>query len=76
MEAERRPVGDDAPPVGALPPVAAGDGAVFEVTEDDGHESPWKRRSKIAELGLVGSGGGEELNSRTTENSDIQMTLI
>ncbi|TMS21824.1 Pleckstrin homology domain-containing family A member 1, partial [Larimichthys crocea] len=52
VEAERRPVGDDAPPVGALPPVAAGDGAVFEVTEDDGHESPWKRRSKIAELGL------------------------
>ncbi|KAG8008863.1 Pleckstrin-like proteiny domain-containing family A member 1 [Nibea albiflora] len=69
VEAERRPVGDDAPPVGTLPPIAAGDGAVFEVTEDGGHGSPWKRR-------LVGSGGGEELNSHTTEKADIQMTLI
>lgn len=65
---------DDAPPFGALPPVAAGDGAVFKVTEED--ESPWKRRSEIARLGFVGSGDGEELDSRTTENSDLQMTLM
>ncbi|TKS89351.1 Pleckstrin -like proteiny domain-containing family A member 1 [Collichthys lucidus] len=64
VEAERRPVGDDAPPVGALPPVAAGDGAVFEVTEDDGgHGSPWKRRSKIAELGLRRRSSAHQLNA-------------
>ncbi len=74
VEAEWRPVSDDAPPFGALPSVAAGDGAVFKVMEEN--ESPWKRRSEIARLGFVDSGGGEELKSRTTENSDLQMTLI
>lgn len=74
VEAEWRPVRDDAPPLGALPPVTAGDGAVFQVVEEN--ESPWKRRSEIARLGFVDSGGGEELKSRTTENSDLQMTLI
>ncbi len=67
-------VSDDAPPFGALPPVAAGDGAVFKVTEEE--ESPGKRRSEVARLGFVGSGDGEELDSRTTENSDLQMTLM
>lgn len=74
VEAERRPDRDGAPAFGALPPVAAGDGAVVEVTEENG--SPWKRRSEMARLGFVGSGGGQELNSRTTEKSDLQMTLI
>ncbi|KAL7371717.1 hypothetical protein ABVT39_004003 [Epinephelus coioides] len=74
VEAERRSVGDDAPAAGTLTPVAAGDGAVFEVTELD--KSPWKRRSEIARLGLVDGDGEEELNSRTTENSDMQITLI
>lgn len=74
VEAERRPVRDDAPPFGALPPVAAGDGAVFKVTEEI--ESPWKRRSEIARLGFVDGDGGEQLNSRPTENSDLHMTLI
>ncbi|XP_036937511.1 pleckstrin homology domain-containing family A member 1 isoform X1 [Acanthopagrus latus] len=74
VEAERRPVRDDAPPIGALPPVAAGDGAVFKVTEEI--ESPWKRRSEIARLGFVDGDGGEQLNSRPTENSDLQMTMI
>lgn len=72
MEAERCPVGDDAPPHGSLPPVAAGDGAVVKVTREE--ESPWKRRSEIARLGSDSSGG--ELSSRTTENSDLQMSLI
>ncbi|XP_029312101.1 pleckstrin homology domain-containing family A member 1 isoform X1 [Cottoperca gobio] len=74
VEAEWRPACDDALTFGALPPVAAGDGAVVEVAEEE--ESPWKRRSEIARLGFVGSGGGEELNSRTTKTSDLQMTLI
>ncbi|XP_070708460.1 pleckstrin homology domain-containing family A member 1-like isoform X1 [Pempheris klunzingeri] len=72
VEAEWRPVRDDAPPFGALPPVAAGDGAVLKVTEEN--ESPWKRRSEIARMGL--DGDGEEQNSRTTDSSDLQMTLI
>ncbi|KAM9336705.1 pleckstrin homology domain-containing family A member 1-like [Symphorus nematophorus] len=77
VEAERRPVRDDAPPFGALPPVTAGDGAVFKVMEEEENGSPWKRHSEIARLGFGGGGGsGEELNSRTTENSDMQMTLI
>lgn len=78
MEAERRPVGDDAPPRGSLPPVAAGDGAVVKVTreEEEEEESPWKRRSEIAWLGCDGSSGEEELRSRTVENSDLQMSLI
>ncbi|XP_031699717.1 pleckstrin homology domain-containing family A member 1 isoform X1 [Anarrhichthys ocellatus] len=71
VEAERRPLRDDAPPLGALPPVTAGDGAVAKVTED---QWPWKPHS---EMGFNGGGGGEEeLNSRTTEKSDMQMTLI
>ncbi|KAM6898617.1 pleckstrin homology domain-containing family A member 1-like isoform 2-T2 [Lycodopsis pacificus] len=71
VEAERRPLRDDAPPLGALPPLAAGDGAVAKVTEG---RSPWKRRS---EMGFNGGGGGEEeLNGRTTEKSDMQMSLI
>ncbi|XP_035522709.1 pleckstrin homology domain-containing family A member 1 [Morone saxatilis] len=74
VEAEWCPVRDVAPPVSALPPVAAGDSADFKVTEEE--ESLWKRRSEIARLGFVGSGGGEELNSRTTEKSDLQITLI
>lgn len=79
MEAERRPVGDDAPPRGSLPPVAAGDGAVVKVTreeEEEEEESPWKRRSEIAWLGCDGSSSEEELRSRTVENSDLQMSLI
>ncbi|XP_026171452.1 pleckstrin homology domain-containing family A member 1 isoform X3 [Mastacembelus armatus] len=64
---ERRPVCDDAPPFGALPPVAAGDGAVVQVMKAD--ESLLKRRN-------VGSGGGEELNRHTTERSDLHVTLI
>ncbi|XP_026171451.1 pleckstrin homology domain-containing family A member 1 isoform X2 [Mastacembelus armatus] len=67
VEAERRPVCDDAPPFGALPPVAAGDGAVVQVMKAD--ESLLKRRN-------VGSGGGEELNRHTTERSDLHVTLI
>lgn len=74
LEAERRPVHDDAPPSGTLPPVAAGDGPVFKVMEEN--KSPWKRRREIARLGLVGSRGGDELNSCPTENSDLQITLI
>ncbi|XP_044034545.1 pleckstrin homology domain-containing family A member 1 isoform X3 [Siniperca chuatsi] len=74
VEAEWRPVRDDTPPFGTVPPVAAGDGAVFKVTEEN--ESQWKRRGEITRLGFVGSGGGEELNSRATENSDLKMTLI
>ncbi|XP_029383628.1 pleckstrin homology domain-containing family A member 1 isoform X1 [Echeneis naucrates] len=62
VEAERRPVRDDAPPYGALPPVAAGDGADLKVMVAVGDESLWKRRSKMAQLGLVGGEGEEELN--------------
>ncbi|KAM3591978.1 uncharacterized protein V6R79_010699 [Siganus canaliculatus] len=75
VEAERwRPVRGDAPPPGALPPLAAGDGADFQVME----ESPWKRRSDLSRLGLDGGSGaaGDELNGRTTEKPDVQMTLI
>nr|XP_046233335.1 pleckstrin homology domain-containing family A member 1 isoform X1 [Scatophagus argus]XP_046233336.1 pleckstrin homology domain-containing family A member 1 isoform X1 [Scatophagus argus] len=75
VAAEWRPVCDDAPPVSALPPVAAGDGAIFEVTEGE-NESPWKRRSEISRLGFVNSRGGEEPSSCTNENSDLQITLI
>ncbi|XP_022599032.1 pleckstrin homology domain-containing family A member 1-like isoform X1 [Seriola dumerili] len=75
VEAERRSVRDDAPPFGALPPVAAGDGAVLKVTGAE-DESLWKRRSEMAKLGFVGSGGEEELNRHTTENSDVSITLI
>lgn len=72
VEAKRRPVGDAAPPLGALPPVTAGDGAVFKVT--DVNESPWKQHGEINQLGFVG--GGEKLNTRPTENSDLNVTLI
>lgn len=74
LEAERHPVRDDAPPLSTLPPVAAGDGPVLKVMEEE--TSPWKRRSEVDGLGLVGSGGGAELRGCTTENSDLQMTLI
>ncbi|XP_034413938.1 pleckstrin homology domain-containing family A member 1-like [Cyclopterus lumpus] len=60
---------DDAPPPAALPPpVAAGDVAVAEVTEENRHRGNARPRS-------VG-GGEEELNSRATEKSDMQITLI
>ncbi|XP_045925242.1 pleckstrin homology domain-containing family A member 1 isoform X1 [Micropterus dolomieu] len=72
VEAKRRPVGDAAPPLGALPPVTAGDGAVFKVTEVN--ESPWKQHGEINQLGFVG--GGEKLNTRPAENSDLNVTLI
>ncbi|XP_069016027.1 pleckstrin homology domain-containing family A member 1 isoform X1 [Embiotoca jacksoni] len=65
VEAERRSVRDGAPPPSTLPPVAAGDGAVFQVTE----EESWRSRDEIEEE--------EELNrQRPTEKSDMQMTLI
>uniref|UniRef100_UPI0037E99DFB pleckstrin homology domain-containing family A member 1-like isoform X1 n=1 Tax=Semicossyphus pulcher TaxID=241346 RepID=UPI0037E99DFB len=73
VEAEWRPVRHDAVAFSSFPPVAAGDGANFKVEEGD--ESLWKRRSEISPL-FVGGGGVEEPNSRTTENSDMQMTLI
>ncbi|XP_054455038.1 pleckstrin homology domain-containing family A member 1 isoform X3 [Anoplopoma fimbria] len=73
VEAERRPVRDDAPPIGPFPPVAAGDGADLKVTEED--QSLWKRRSQITRRGFVG-GGEEELNSRASKKADVQMTLI
>ncbi|KAI3365523.1 hypothetical protein L3Q82_010134 [Scortum barcoo] len=77
VEAERRPVCDDAPPSGTLPPVAAGDGAVLKVMEEE-NQSLWKRRSEVARMGFVDwrrrRGGAEK--SRTTENSDLQITLI
>nr|XP_020482355.2 pleckstrin homology domain-containing family A member 1-like isoform X1 [Labrus bergylta] len=72
VEAEWRPVGDVAPSFGSISAVTAGDGANIKVKEES--ESPWKRRSEIAQLSSVG--GDEELNSRTTETSDIQITLI
>ncbi|KAM7370347.1 hypothetical protein PAMP_009902 [Pampus punctatissimus] len=74
VETQRCPVGRDAPPCGSLPPVAAGDGAVVKVTREE--ESPWKRRSEIARLGFGGGGKEEELSICTTENSDLQMSLI
>ncbi|XP_058477894.1 pleckstrin homology domain-containing family A member 1 isoform X1 [Solea solea] len=74
---EWRPVRDDAPPPGTLPPVAAGDAAVVKVTEEEGdNRSPWKRHSQVAELGLVVGSEEEELHQFTAENSDLQMTLI
>ncbi|XP_069373650.1 pleckstrin homology domain-containing family A member 1 isoform X2 [Paralichthys olivaceus] len=73
VEAERSPVRDGAPPSGTLPPVTAGDGAVVKVTED---QSPWKRRSEMGGVELVGSRGEEELNCCTPEKSDPQITLI
>ncbi|XP_050922342.1 pleckstrin homology domain-containing family A member 1 isoform X5 [Lates calcarifer] len=75
MEVEQCPVGDDAPAPGALPPVAAGDGAVLKVTKGE-DESLWKRRSGAAELGFLGSGGEEELNRCTTEISNLHITLM
>lgn len=39
-------------------------------------ESPWKRRSDMSRLGLDGGGVGDELNSRTAEKPDVQMTLM
>ncbi|XP_034564577.1 pleckstrin homology domain-containing family A member 1-like isoform X1 [Notolabrus celidotus] len=75
VEAERRPVGDDAPPFGSVAPVPAGDGADFQVRGES--ESPWKRRSEVAaQLSFVRGEGDEEPNSRTTESSDLQITLI
>ncbi|KAK5851303.1 hypothetical protein PBY51_002106 [Eleginops maclovinus] len=74
VEAERRAAGDDAAAFCALPPVAAGDGAVLQVAEED--QSPWKRRSEIVRQGFAGSDSDEELNSRTMEKPDLQMTLI
>ncbi|XP_039644657.1 pleckstrin homology domain-containing family A member 1-like isoform X1 [Perca fluviatilis] len=77
VEAKRRPDRDDASPVGALPPVAAGDAALFQITEeDDDDESPWKQHSEMAQWGFAGSRGGDQLNSQTTENTDRQITLI
>ncbi|XP_074519591.1 pleckstrin homology domain-containing family A member 1-like isoform X1 [Halichoeres trimaculatus] len=63
VAAERRPVGDDAPPLGSVAPVPAGDGADLQVANEE--ESLWKRRSEVAEL-----------NSRSAEKSDLQITLI
>nr|XP_020460415.1 pleckstrin homology domain-containing family A member 1-like isoform X2 [Monopterus albus] len=74
VEVERRPVCDDAPPFGAFPSVAAGDGAVLKVTKKD--ESLWKRRSKTGKLGFVGRDGGEGHSCCPTENSDQQITLV
>ncbi|XP_028424210.1 pleckstrin homology domain-containing family A member 1 isoform X1 [Perca flavescens] len=76
MEAKRCPDRDDAPPVGALPPVAAGDAALFQITEEEEDESLWKRHSEMARRGFAGSRGGDQLNSHTTENTDRQITLI
>ncbi|AWP18173.1 putative pleckstrin -likey domain-containing family A member 1 [Scophthalmus maximus] len=74
VEAERRPWrGDDAPPSGPLPPVAAGDAALLEVTRQGEGTSPWKRRSGFAEPGEE----EEQLNrSSAAEKSDLQITLI
>ncbi|XP_068610356.1 pleckstrin homology domain-containing family A member 1 isoform X3 [Brachionichthys hirsutus] len=74
MEAKWRPVSDDAAPIDALPPFAAGDSADFQVAEEN--ESPWKRRSKLSKMEIVGNDGGEELGSHITEKSDLQVTLI
>uniref|UniRef100_UPI003AAFF844 pleckstrin homology domain-containing family A member 1-like isoform X1 n=1 Tax=Centroberyx gerrardi TaxID=166262 RepID=UPI003AAFF844 len=78
LETERRPIwrgdGDDAPPPGALPPVAPGDGAVVEVTGEREDESPWKRRSEVARLGF--GSGEEELSTPTAEESDLQISLV
>ncbi|XP_033974961.1 pleckstrin homology domain-containing family A member 1-like [Trematomus bernacchii] len=68
VEAERRSA------LCALPPVAAGDRALLQVAEED--QSPWKRRSEIARQEIVGSDGDEELNGRTMEKPNLQMTLI
>lgn len=76
MEAERHPVGDGAPPPGALPPVAAGDGAAVKVRAKHEEESPWKRRSEMARLELGSRSNAEELNDLAAEKSDLQMTLI
>ncbi|XP_041670979.1 pleckstrin homology domain-containing family A member 1 isoform X1 [Cheilinus undulatus] len=73
MAAERCPVGYAAPPLGSISAVTAGDGADFEVREVD---LPWKRRSEVAQLSFVDSGGSEEPNGRTTEKPDLQITLI
>lgn len=72
MEAEWRPVCDDARPLGALPTVAAGDGAVLKVTNND------MLLPEFAQLRFVsgGGGGGEEMNLHTTEKSDLQVTII
>ncbi|KAM3860012.1 pleckstrin homology domain-containing family A member 1-like [Diretmus argenteus] len=76
LETEWRPVGrpvdgDDAPPPSAVPPLAPGDGPAFKVTARDEHtESPWKRRSE------VGDGSGEELSKPSTDESDLQISLL
>ena len=46
LEAERGRARDGAPPFSALPPVAAGDGALFKVMEKN--QSPWQRRRRVA----------------------------
>ncbi|XP_035853322.1 pleckstrin homology domain-containing family A member 1 isoform X2 [Sander lucioperca] len=76
VEAKRRPDGDVAPPFGALPPVAAGDAALFQITAEEEDDSPWKQHSEMARQGFAGSRGGKELNSRTTDKTDRQITLI
>lgn len=68
MEAERRPVGGDAPAFGTLPPLPAGDGAAFKVTTEE--ELQWRSIVRISQLGL------EEVNRLPTEDSDMQLTLI
>ncbi|XP_028287691.1 pleckstrin homology domain-containing family A member 1 isoform X2 [Parambassis ranga] len=71
MEAKRRPVSDDAPAFGTLPPLPAGDGATFKVTtEEEEEELQWGSLVKISQLGL------EEVNRLPTEDSDMQLTLI
>jgi len=62
VEAERRSDGDDAAALRAFPPVAAGDGAVLKVMEEG---SPLRHCS-----------GSEELSSRPSQKSKVQITLM
>ncbi|XP_076005770.1 pleckstrin homology domain-containing family A member 1 isoform X1 [Genypterus blacodes] len=76
VEAEWHPDGDGAPAAGAIPPVAAGDGAAVKVRAEGEHDSPWKRRSEVARLRRGSSSDSEELDDLATKESDLQMTLI
>ncbi|CAN9508856.1 unnamed protein product [Ophioblennius macclurei] len=66
VEAERRAVGDGAPPVGAVPPLAAGDAAAIQVT---GQEEAWRRHGGLHQQ-------EEEARRRPADQTDLQMTLM
>lgn len=72
VEAAQRAGSDGARPRRALPPVAAGDGAVAKVTKEE--EMLWKCCSEMSQLKC--DGGGEELNLRATGKTKRQVTLI